>query len=119
MQPVYILYAHLDKVMVKKGDTIDKGQQIGTVGNTCFSRRDPYKACKGAHLHFEVRSKQYLPTEDGRLDPVVFLSQYGQISPTGLMAIKEEEKQRDKTVTIGSIAAIAAIGFLAWRWVKK
>lgn len=36
---------HLSKIMVKKGDVVEKGQQVGAVGNTGFS--------KGAHLHWE------------------------------------------------------------------
>jgi murein DD-endopeptidase MepM/ murein hydrolase activator NlpD len=38
-------FMHLSKIMVKKGDTVEKGQQVGAVGNTGFS--------KGAHLHWE------------------------------------------------------------------
>ena len=39
-------YAHMDRVDVARGDTIRRGQQIGTVGNTGIS--------SGAHLHYEV-----------------------------------------------------------------
>lgn len=38
-------FMHLSKILVKKGDVVEKGQQVGTVGNTGFS--------KGAHLHWE------------------------------------------------------------------
>jgi LysM repeat protein len=41
------LYAHMNTVGIKQGQTISQGVQIGTVGNTGRST--------GAHIHFEVR----------------------------------------------------------------
>ena len=40
-------YAHMDKILIKRGDTIKRGQSIGTVGST-GSVAEP-------QLHFEVR----------------------------------------------------------------
>jgi len=53
------MYAHLDDVYVKKGDTVEKGAQIGTLGDTCFSSADPYDRCSNPHLHFEVSPRKY------------------------------------------------------------
>jgi len=119
LKPVYILYAHLDKAMVNVGEQIKKGQQIGTVGKTCFSLQNPSKICNGSHLHFEIRQKQYLPAEGNRLDPIVFLSQYGEISPIDLMKIKNEESQNRKIVDIGTIFSIVTIGGIVWYFLMK
>ena len=43
------LYAHMHEIDVKVGDTVIKGQQIGTVGNTDTST--------APHLHYEVHYK--------------------------------------------------------------
>jgi murein DD-endopeptidase MepM/ murein hydrolase activator NlpD len=40
-------YAHMDKILVKKGDTVKAGQSIGTVGST--------GQVDSSQLHFEVR----------------------------------------------------------------
>ena len=41
------VYAHLDKVVVKKGDIVNAGQKLGTVGQT--------GTVKEPQLHFEIR----------------------------------------------------------------
>ena len=53
-------YAHMKDIEVKKGDTINKGQIIGTVGNTGVSTR--------SHLHYEI-------IENGKkVNPLLFFS---------------------------------------------
>lgn len=46
---VYSLYAHLNEVFIKQGDTIDKRFKIGTIGTGHHSFP--------AHLHFEIRKE--------------------------------------------------------------
>jgi murein DD-endopeptidase MepM/ murein hydrolase activator NlpD len=48
-------FMHLSKILVKTGDSVEKGRPIGAVGNTGYS--------KGAHLHWEkyVSGKQINP----------------------------------------------------------
>ena len=55
------LYAHLDTVLVKLGQTVKQGQLLGRMGNTGNSY--------GAHLHFEVRKN------NKHIDPTKFLTE--------------------------------------------
>ena len=65
-----LVYAHLESMLVQKGDKVFDGQQIGTMGNTGFviSGGTPYwgnaPAGKGVHLHFGVRDCTLAQTEN-------------------------------------------------------
>lgn len=54
------LYAHLDSIAVKLGDTVKQGQVIGRMGNTGRSF--------GAHLHLEIRKNNV------HIDPTPYLN---------------------------------------------
>lgn len=55
------LYAHLDKVYVSNGQTVDENTIVGVMGNTGYSA--------GRHLHFEVKNNQGI-----KIDPTPYLS---------------------------------------------
>ena len=52
-------FAHLSKILVEHGQPIERGQKIGTLGNSGRST--------GPHLHYEIRSW------DQTLNPIKFL----------------------------------------------
>ena len=56
-------YAFLDKVTVKKGDKVKKGERVGLVGETGLA--------KGPELHFEVRRNRIAQ------DPIDYLPEQG------------------------------------------
>lgn len=47
-QPVFVLYGHLNTILVSKGQTVAKGTLLGTVGGAGVAKG-------GSHLHMEVR----------------------------------------------------------------
>ena len=66
------LYAHCDEIFVEKGDYVEKGQKIGTIGNNDGNYL--------AHLHFELRNEigkpiggGYSSITKGYLDPTKFI----------------------------------------------
>ena len=54
------LYAHLSRMLVKKGAVVSKGQQIGKMGAT--------GRATGPHLHFEVIVKK------AQVNPIAYLN---------------------------------------------
>lgn len=69
------LYAHCDKMLVKKGDLVLRGAKIGTIGNN--------KGMYYAHLHLELRLTPDLPLGEGYstdtsgyLDPTDFIRKH-------------------------------------------
>lgn len=69
------LYAHCDSMLVKEGQAIKKGEQIGTIGNA--------DGAYLAHLHLEIRDSLEMPIGGGYssdtagfLDPTAFIQQH-------------------------------------------
>jgi hypothetical protein len=57
-QTVWSQYAHLKQRLVRKGDVVHRGEQIGIIGK---GDQDQYPA----HLHFEIRLKKLPASKDG------------------------------------------------------
>lgn len=70
------IYAHLSKILVRKGASVTKGQAIGLVGLT--------GATNGPHLHFEVRDAQGVP-----FDPLPLLPKPGGVGGSGLPLLEQ------------------------------
>lgn len=79
--PQYIesLYGHLNTILVKQGDIVKRGQQIGTMGNV--------DGMYYAHLHLEIRNTIGMPIgggyskdKHGFVDPTQFIQSHRKIS---------------------------------------
>ncbi len=74
------LYGHLDKIMVKTGQTVKRGQQVGTIGSNF--------GMYPAHLHFEIRHninvgmhRNAAPADlNNWADPTQFINKYRRLN---------------------------------------
>jgi murein DD-endopeptidase MepM/ murein hydrolase activator NlpD len=65
--PLFVLYAHLNRVQVKRGQRVSRGESIGTVGNSGSAGRLPRSE---SHVHIEVRTEENVYVGmAGRVDP--------------------------------------------------
>jgi murein DD-endopeptidase MepM/ murein hydrolase activator NlpD len=62
------IYAHLHEITVRRGTTVRRGEQIGTVGNTGWST--------SPHLHYEVRVRNEADDEPEPVDPRIYILNY-------------------------------------------
>ena len=87
----FTLYAHLSGVKVSDGQQVEKGRQIGNMGNSGNSY--------GNHLHFEVRN-----TDDVRIDPAPYLA-------ADLPGLNTEKEEPDLTEAEARKIAREEIGY--------
>ena len=78
-QYVESLYAHCDSIQVKKGQSVKKGDLIGTIGNA--------DGIYYAHLHLEIRDSigmpiggGYNPNTAGYVDPTAFIQTHRELA---------------------------------------
>lgn len=74
------LYGHLDRMLVKVGQTLKRGEQIGTIGSN--------SGMYPAHLHFEIRHNittgmqrnDVPPDHTNWADPTEFINKYRRLN---------------------------------------
>ena len=93
---ITLYYAHLDKQMVSEGQSVQKGDTIGLVGNTGNAKHTP------SHLHFGIYSFS------GPIDPFPFVNPAVKKAP--LLAKKElsSELKLEKTLKLSNGTALTA-----------
>jgi murein DD-endopeptidase MepM/ murein hydrolase activator NlpD len=77
------LYGHLDKILVRRGQGVRRGQQIATIGNA--------HGLYDAHLHLEVRKNleigmsrdKFAQDSSNYYDPSVFIVSHRHLQSTG------------------------------------
>lgn len=62
------IYAHLHEITVRRGATLRRGEEVGTVGNTGWST--------SPHLHYEVRVRKEIDDEPAPIDPRIYILNY-------------------------------------------
>jgi murein DD-endopeptidase MepM/ murein hydrolase activator NlpD len=64
----FTIYAHLQEISVRRGARVQRGETIGTVGNTGWST--------SSHLHYEVRIREGDTSEPVPVDPRIYILNY-------------------------------------------
>jgi len=69
---LYVLYAHLDQILVRTGQKVRRGQVVGRAGKSGNAGRMPKKE---EHVHVEVRTRETTGRGlSGRVDPLKYFT---------------------------------------------
>lgn len=80
------LYGHLDKILIKRGQTVKRGQQIAKIGNA--------HGLYDAHLHLEIRKNieigmsrdKFAQDSSNYFDPTQFITSHRHLQASGASA---------------------------------
>ena len=86
LQTVDSMYAHMDKILVREGQQVTRGQQVGTIGTN--------HGMYVAHLHFEIRKNLHIGINRSAFPrdlvnycrPSAFIAQHRKLPGTGRSA---------------------------------
>lgn len=104
-----VLYCHLERALVKKGEEISKGKVIGIEGTTGNST--------GIHLHIEIRKTPYRTSD--HINPADYLGILNQKGPILYVRTAEEEILKMLLEEYGEETVYAAFRNLCEREKKK
>lgn len=86
------VYAHLNERLVAEGESVERGDKIGGMGNTGDS--------SGVHLHFEIHEQKWTVNKENALDPSLVLGE----SVIGQPIVTLERPRRgDSLETLGRL----------------
>lgn len=112
-------YAHLDKILVKEGQRVKQGEQIGVMGNTGGSF--------GVHLHFEIHNGLYAAGQPNAVDPMKYIT-LESWKPKLTTPTKPVEKEDDETMKFTNDTTKDAVrdhikqmvdnGYIGAQWLK-
>ncbi len=74
------IFAHLRDILVRRGHRVERGEVIGTVGNTGWST--------SPHLHYEVRVRERPGGEPVPVDPRIYILNYQWKGHEALLAAR-------------------------------